>query len=268
MVTKTLMVHDMCVLVKRGLVVMKHKHTRMLEIYLLRDGSFVRSVGHHHVGFGGLCAIPDGDGVLVADPDNDCVQEVTVVDPRKCPWTRFIGHGVLRGPHAVHCNAHAIAVSEYWQNRVTVLSWHSGCLVSRITHHSSPAQLRNPTGVHILDDSSRVIVSDSHNDRLCMFTLGGELVASVNGVHIPDDVSEQRGGFLIRNMVGQLTMIWRDGRKIANYSTSGRVRGLATLPDGGVATQCYNELVVFYGLDLRMAWLAWLCVSGLMNCTH
>ncbi len=102
----------MCVALKHGLVIVSENTgvggSFQLHMYLLVDGSLVRSVGSYGSGKGqfnfcggGLCITPDGDGVLVAERYNRRVQVVKVGNGA---WVRFIGVGVLRRPDFVDCS--------------------------------------------------------------------------------------------------------------------------------------------------------------------
>ena len=88
----------MCVLPKHGPVaVSEYWYDGGYKLYVcsLEDGSLVRCIGSEGSGkerlsfdFGGLCASPDGDNVLVTERYNKRVQEVAVADG---PWRASSG---------------------------------------------------------------------------------------------------------------------------------------------------------------------------------
>ncbi len=268
-VSTTVSACGICVLPRHGLLVIAALCPHTLEVYSLINGSFVRSMcgdmsttHKHFVGFCDLCVTPDGDGVLVADPDNNRVQELGVVDP--CPRTRrSIGGSVLHKPCSVHCNAHIIAVAELWVHRVSVLSWRDGDLLYRFgTCGAGNGQLRNPNGLHVLAGSSGLVVADTSNNRLCVFKLSGEFVAAVDGLVAPSRIlSSSSTEVIVRSSLGRVWRVTRDGR-IGRFNINISARALATLPDGGFVIQRghLHQLSVFYGLDLRVAWMQ-LCAS-------
>ena len=173
----------MCVTRKHGLIIVSDFFTKRLRMYSLTDGSLVRSVGSDGSGkgqfnffFGGLCVSPDDDSVLVAECHNNRVQQVSILDGS---WVRFVAEGVLKRPEFVDCNADVIVVSEFC-NRVNVFSWADGSLVAQFgSLGSGPGKLKNPRGLKLLANRSEVVVADSGNHRLCVFTLSGKFVAAV-----------------------------------------------------------------------------------------
>jgi hypothetical protein len=124
----------MCVSMKHGLVVTSNHDAKNLSVFSLADGTLLRSIGRGGRGkgefrffWGGLCASPDGDSVLVAEYWNDRVQQVDLTDGS---WVRFIGEGMLNRPQHVDCNADVIVVSEFF-HRVSVWSWTEGLPVAQ-----------------------------------------------------------------------------------------------------------------------------------------
>ncbi len=257
----------MCISLKHGLVVMSVFPSLtntwiyggwQLYVYALADGSFVRSIGGDQgsdkgqFGFehGGLSVTPDGDSVFVAEYWNNRVQEVNILDGS---WVRFIGIGVLTGPQYVDCNSETIVVSERFG--VCVFSWH-GEFVRTIE------ALGRPCGLSILRDKTQIVVVTG-NSRLSVYWLNGDLAWS-ECVAVQDlnchDVVEWDGGFLIANHCRKLIKFSCNGAGPPAEVLDGSSRGLATLPDGGLIARNAKYCQVFFGVDLRCAWVA-LCAA-------
>lgn len=271
--------YAVCVSLKHQLVILSDYSTRQLHMYSLVDGSLVRSIGGLGSGKGkfkfsrgGVCVSPDGDSVLVAEWFNERLQQVRIVDGS---WVRFVGRGVLGYPDYVDCNADAIAVSEIHPRcRISVLSWVDGSV--RAQFGSDPAQLNLPRGLRLLADGSGLVVVDQGNDRLCVFTLGGELVKTMGGMdqglQYPSDVLERaRDGCLIvantygSNLIGfsrDGAKTWRFGRRGCGPREFNMPNALAALPEGGLVVLEWEggRFQVFHGLDLRKAWIT-ACVA-------
>jgi hypothetical protein len=245
----------MCVSVKHGLVIVSESTYEggfQLHMYLMVDGSFVRTVGSKGRGkaqfsfhLGGLCVRPDGDSVLVAEADNNRVQEVRIGDGS---WVRFVGDGVLNKPQFVDCNASIIAVSEHC-NRISVLPWHGGGVLAQFGRHcSGPGELSCPLGLRVLMDGTGLVVADQFNDRLCVFTLRGEFVTALGseelGLSCPFDVIEcgDDGGFIVANTYNHnIVKLSRVGEVVDVFGDAGSDTGefngptaLAALSHGGL----------------------------------
>ncbi len=123
----------LCVSLKHGLVIVFDDVTNQLHVYLLDDGSLVRTIGSKGRGkgqfcfrWGGLCTCPDGDSVLVAEHYNARVQEVRILetdDTSRC--IRFVQDFVLNSPEYVDCNNEVIVVSQS-NHCIDVFSWLTG----------------------------------------------------------------------------------------------------------------------------------------------
>ncbi len=273
----------MCVSLKHGLVILSDYRTQHLWMYSLADGSLVRSIGSYgngkgqfHFNLGGLCITPDGDSVLVAERNNDRVQEVGIVGAG-CPhpWIRFVGEDVLNLPQFVDCNDEVIAVSEDC-HRISVFSWGAGGLISQFgSQGSGPGQLCYPHGVRLLVGcpTTQLIVADMYNHRLCVFRLNGEFVRAMGskdqGLCNTRDVLECNDGFVVANTgVYNLVKMSSDGKCLDVFEESMLLRdakskhptALAALPDGGLVVRNYFCLQVFRGLGLRVEWIT-ACVS-------
>ncbi len=266
----------MCVAVKHG-VVITSSHVTHLELFSLVDGSLLRTIGTKGLGkcqfdfAHGLCLSPDGDSVLVAEHVNNRVQEVRIADGA---WVRFVGENALFWPFSVDCNTSAIAVSERC-HRITVFAWCDGTVTAQFgTRGSGPGQLWQPTGLRLLPDGVKLVVADTRNDRLCVFSLTGEFVAAVGskeqGLHHPFALLEcdSDGSFIVANSSGDT---------VAKMSAVGAVLdvyrpadgeafdfpcALAALPDGGLVVRVEHSLLVFRSLALRFHWIA-LCVQAI-----
>jgi hypothetical protein len=269
---------SVCVSLKHRLVIVSDDYTKQLHMYSLDDGSLVRSVGgagsgagKFHFVCGGLCVSADGDSVLVAESDNNRVQEVRVADGS---WVRFVGVGALMRPQFVDCNAGFIAVSEDC-HRVSVLSWCDGrVLVQFGSKGSGPGQLNRPGGAQLLGDSSGLVVTDIWNHRLCVFKLSGEFVRTLGsmeqGLSYPYDVLEcasDDGSFIVANRSrNSLVTLSAAGEVVAVYGkkdSSGddlfSPSALVALPGGGLIVRERRRLKLFPGFDLRHAWVS-VCV--------
>ncbi len=241
----------MCVAPKHGLGIVADNKTMRLHMHSLADGSLVRTIGGRGRGKGqfdfwrgGLCVSPDGGSVLVAEFNNNRVQEVRIVDGA---WVRFVGEGVLRRPNFVDCNGAVIAVSEFDRHNISVLSWADGSVRARFGGFGGgPGQLNLPSGIRLLVDGTGLVVADSWNDRLCVFTLSGECVRAVGsreqGLNGPLDVLEcaSDGSFIVAN-INSLVKLSRDGVNLGVFGKRGigngefnLPTGLAALPGGGI----------------------------------
>ena len=241
----------MCVSLKHGLVIVAGFDDQ-LYLYSLEDGSLVRCVGRRGRGegqfslfLGGLCVSPDGDSVLVAESFNERVQEVRIADGS---WVRFLGVGVLRSPEFVDADAAVVAVSEGC-GRVSLLSWHDGSVFAQVgSEGSAPGQLHCPRGLRLLADGTGVVVADSWNNRLSVFSLVGEFVRVVGskdqGLKLPRDVLEcsSDGGFVVMNDSGRdIVKVSAVGEVLETYRAHGRdverpfvATAFAAVPDWGL----------------------------------
>jgi hypothetical protein len=272
--------YGMCVSLKHGLLMLAGSHR--LHLHSLLDGSLVRSIGGEGSGKGqfacltsGLCVSPDGDSVLVAEYFNNRVQQVKIADGS---WVRFIGVGVLRWPDYVDCNTDVIAVSETWSHRISVFAWADGSVLAQFASHGSgPGELCYPRGLRLLCDGSELVVADTCNNRLCLFTVAGEFVSAfaskAAGLSHPYDVIEYGadGGFIAANVSGvSLTHVSRDGA-VTDVFDSAITRGtqiirphaLAALPEGGLVVRTRERLHVFNSLNVRLAWITTCVVIAL-----
>ena len=188
----------------RGLVIVSGFKDKKLHVYSLADGALVRSLGGKGSGkgqfnwyFGGLCMTPRGT-VLVAESENNRLQEVNIDDGS---WVRFMGEDAVPSPGYVDCSESVIAVKNSYA--VALLSWRDGSLLTRFGGAGSgDGQLLNSGGCRLLADGSGVVVADSGNGRVCVFSLTGAFVRSLPAGDLPYDVVECDGGdsFVVANI--------------------------------------------------------------------
>jgi hypothetical protein len=262
----------MCVSLKHGLIViLECVASFRLHIHSLLDGSLVRSIGSEGRGkgqfmfhFGGLCVSPDGDSMLLADCDNNRVQQVMIADGS---WVRFVGVGVLKWPDYVDCNTDVIAVSESMMHRISVLSWADGSVLAQFgSYGSDPGELWCPRGLRLRCEGNELVVADSFNNRLCLFTVSGEFVSTVAddnaGLLEPSDVIESgvEGDFIATNhstvhvsRAGAVTDVFDS--TVTSAIPLDDPRALAALPEGGLVVRTRRRLHVFNGLNVRLAWI-------------
>jgi hypothetical protein len=268
----------MCVASKHGLFI--DSCVDRLYMHSLADGSLVRRVGstgsgkgQFDFGAGGLCVSPDGDSVLVAESHNNRVQELRIVDGS---WVRFVGEGVLDMPGFVDCNANVIAVSESC-HRISVLSWVDGSVRAQFgSYGRGLGQLNYPRGVRLLADGSGLVVADSCNSRLCVFTLRGGFVAAIGGrkqgLYNPRDVLECAldGSFLVTTRASHnLIKFSRVGVKVGVYkaqcgatpSELTELAAMAALPGGGILVRdcCGRQYSILCNHCHRLQWIG-LCL--------
>jgi hypothetical protein len=264
--------YGICVAIPHGLFVVSDKKSHQLLMYSLIHGTLIRSIGSEGNGkgqLGNLCVSPDGDSVLVAERDNDRLQEVRLVDGS---WVRFVGEGVLKYPQSVDCNGDVIVVSEVVNHRISVLSWADGSLRTRFGNEGHGiGQLMYPMGVRLLADRSGLVVADYSNHRLCVFTLSGKFVAAVGsckqGVCLPRDVLERvsNGSFIVASWGSEyVTQLSRDGVNAGVFGKYGTDNGyndgpnaLAALPNDGclVVDPDNRRVQQIAHLQARLTWM-------------
>ena len=190
----------------RGLVVVSDRSDK-LHVYSLEDGSLMRKFGGKGSGKGyfswgdaGLCMTPRGT-LLVAEKHNCRLQELKTDEiglfdsASGSRHVRFVGEGLLEGPNYVTCSESVIAVSETDNNRVALLSWTDGTLLTRFgSEGGHDGQLYWPRGLRLLADGSGLVVADFWNRRLCIFSATGAFMRSLPTGGYPYDVVEADGG--------------------------------------------------------------------------
>ncbi len=278
--------NGLCISLPRGVFIVSTFYFGFrLCVYSLEDKSLVRIIGDSGPGkeqfnfeYGGLCVSPDGECVLVAEEGNQRVQQLRIADGS---WVRFAGEGVLKSPQYLDCNTDVIVVSESCQHRISVLSWADGSLRAQFGGRGiSPGRLLGPCGIRLLASGDELVVADSHNDRLCVFTLSGEFVEAVgsaeHGLNRPNDVLEcvPAGRFTVANTDSRhrLVRLNRDGSDVEMFGDNGVVTRtlngpsvlalngpsvLAALPDGGMAVLEFESrrFVMVGEMKLRREWV-------------
>lgn len=209
------------------------------------------------------------DSVLVAEDHNNRVQEVSVLDGS---WVRFIGEGVLDGPQYVDCNADVVVVSELWKHRVSVISRLDGSVVEQF----GGDQLNFPRVLRLLAGGSEVVVVDSGNNRLCTFTLRGNLVETMGrryqGLVYPCDAIEcvnDDSFIVLSSYTHNVVELGPDGSKIEVLGKYGKKdgeiqnpRALAMLSGNTILVRdrCGKRIQMFHCLQLRREWVT-VCVK-------
>jgi hypothetical protein len=195
------------------------------------------------------------------------VQQVKIADGS---WVRFVGDSVLQYPDYVDCNTDVIAVSESMTHRISVFAWADGSVLAQFGGYGDgPGELWCPLGLRLLCDGNKLVVADTGNNRLCLFTVTGKLVSTLankdDGLSQPYDVIEYGadGGFIAAN---HSTM------SLAHFSRAGEVSdligstvtsaiqldkplALEALPEGGLVVRTLGCLHVFNGPNARLAWI-------------
>ena len=268
----------MCVSLKHGLIIANNFRTKQLQLHSLTDGSLLRFIGREGSGkgqfkfeYGGLCVSPDGDSVLIAEEYNNRVQQVSILDRS---WVRFVGEDMVKRPQYVACNSDVIAVSEYWY-RISVFSWADGSVRAQFgSFGSDPGQLSYSVDLCLLANGRELVVADSKNNRLCVFTLSGDFVATVGskqqGLNRPHNVLQCAldDSFIVSNFwTHEVIKLGRDGTMVEvlgkgedRNETFDWPSQMATLPDGGLVVRERGVgFQIFRGLELRKAWIT-VCV--------
>ncbi len=151
-----------------------------------------------------------------------------------------------------------------------MFSWVDGSVLTHFgSRGSCPGELWYPRGLRLLCDGVELVVADANNNRLCLFTVTGEFVLTLAskdaGLSAPCDIIEYGtyGGYLAANILTMnLTHVSRDGAVmdvLGNTVTSAiplnAPLALAALPDGGLVVRAREQLHVFNGRNVRLAWI-------------
>jgi hypothetical protein len=230
------------------IIVSEYQRTggRKLHLHSLEDGLPIVEVDSDCLLYdhGGICAGPEGDSILVAECHTNRVQEVDISDDPIGSSIRFVGEGVLDGPQFVDCNTEFIAVAERC-HRVSVLHWWNGELLAQFgSEGSGRGQLKSPRGLRLLHDGGRVVVADSGNHRLCVFSVRGKFKQAVGNLDQgPFDVLEScsDGSFVVVTGRGRsVVQLSQRGDVVDVYQNNERESrldsptALAALPNGGL----------------------------------
>jgi hypothetical protein len=134
--------------------------------------------------------LPDGDSILIAEYNNNRVQDVRIVADSdgtgvQCTLVRLMGgERTLLLPPYVECNSRFIAVSQDC-NAVSLFGWERGNVVTTL----GSTVLSCPRGLRLLRDDS-VVVADRNNDRICSFSPRDVLLFTLSTPSLPADVME------------------------------------------------------------------------------
>ncbi len=210
---------------------------RALEVYSLSNGALIRRIVGRacliwEVARGGLCLCSDGGSVLYPDCEEHELQVVGILGETH-PWGRRLGVGLLSYPRYVDCNSEIIVVSEY-SRRITILSWSDG----RVLGRCGDVGVGFPCGVRLLGDGNTIVVAWAH--RLCVFRTTGQFVEQIGRLEGPYkllyDVIVQHNEFVV--------------------APTGVDAMSDALGSGGLVFRRKGQVQVFYGLDVRRAWIA------------
>jgi hypothetical protein len=252
--------YGLCVSVKHMVIVatvFSNDGGHLILVHSLDTGEELRSFGSMGSGpgefnfsSGGLCTTPSEDTFLLADGNNNRLQELRVADGA---WVRSLGEGVLDRPLFVDCNTSVIAVTQAYAG-VAVMSLSDGARLAQFGRFSSPHGLR------LLGDGSGVVVTDMGPSKcnLTVFTLDGTIVCSIGsfeqGFRRPFDVLEcVDTTFLVALFDGDYVVrVSREGRIINRFlplangaGNCCRVLALAALPSGGLVVRDSSNIHLF-----------------------
>jgi len=178
-------------------IAIDHDHDRILvtdngnhqvQSWSLSDQSFLSCIGHRGSGDlelnnpQGIAIDKHHHRILIVDTDNDRLVFLSSID---LSFLFSIGKrgsrpGELSAPTgvAIDDDRHRIIVSDSGNDRVQVLSSIDGSFLFEFgSHGGQPCQFNYPSGVCI-DNQGRIIVADTHNNRLQSFTHDGHHISS------------------------------------------------------------------------------------------
>lgn len=158
---------------------------KAIRLYSLPDGDCIRTIGGPGDGPGQfygprkLCFGPNGN-LLVAENDNRRIQEVTVMGDH----VRFVGDGVIQGlTQGVAASASHIACVGIGSNaaKVRVFDFATGDFLHSFGENGSrEGQLSSCWGLRFTLDGTHILIADSGNNRLPLFTVSGDFVKTVS----------------------------------------------------------------------------------------
>jgi sugar lactone lactonase YvrE len=127
-----------------------------------------------------VCVASDG-AVFVADSGGSC--SVVELSPQLA-YRRRIGKGHMSAPMGVCANADVVFVSDASFNCVCVFRRSDDSLVTRfgsktLRPGSGDGELSSPHALCFMSRETRVVVADTGNDRVSVFTVDGEFVRHV-----------------------------------------------------------------------------------------
>jgi DNA-binding beta-propeller fold protein YncE len=212
-----------------------------IHAFRVGDGSRLRVIGGE--GDGPLqfnsprqVWVASDDYVFVADYDNDRVQVLTPT----LDFHGFVGVGLLSGPGGVCADDADIVVSEHGWNahRISVFNRSDGALLRRFGSFGvGDGQLYFPRGVCFMSGHRHVAIADSCNDRVCVFSVEGELVR-----HVGVGVLKHPTGVAC-SAFDEIIVADRDSGRVAVLSASGEL--LQTMGDGGFIGVALHGSTIF-----------------------
>lgn len=245
-------------------------------IHSLCDGKLLRNLtivgGEYSMH---LCTSADDERILMAcsgfNRGAAALFDVRIADGHV---VRVIESDIIHRPGYVTCDARTIALccrSPSYIAYIAVLSWADGLPIACIGGSGSgPGELYFPQHVRLLAGGLTLAVADWGHNRLSVFTLDGKLVTS-HRVTKPLDMVEVHDGFIVSqdDAYGYLSIVHvstKTTRVMTSLSSQfglGKVaHTLAALSGGGIVAQVHGRYcALFFGLELRAAWLALVCVS-------
>ncbi len=282
----------LCVSVKYGLVIILSGSSVMrrvkLDLYSLRDGSFIRNVqttpSDHSVSYLALCICPGEASVLVGcRASHSYVVEVDITNTAIDPTIRFIGReDELAKLVGMDCNADVVVVADCFTSArfrrgffsgINVFLWTDGTLITRFMGGHGMF----PRAVRMLRNARQFMVADGYNHRLCVFdNFSGELVKTrvcvdnmdpTDVIEMPDRDSLLVGFSLTTSDLFEVVRGSDQSRQMIAIPQFRNWHHLASVPDIGmvvVAKQPHShDIITLIGVtsSLRRAWLCCCVVS-------
>jgi tripartite motif-containing protein 2/3 len=192
-----------------------------------------------------VCIAADGF-VFVADCGNNRVQVLTPTLDFHC----FIGQRRLTSPVGVCASADVVVVANSAARRIAVFNRCDGALVRRFgCLGSSDGELKTPCDLCLVSGDRHVAVADYGNERVSVFTVGGEFVRHV-GVGVlrsPEGVAASASDELVVADTGNrcLRVFSSTGDLLASFS-EGRFTGVAVHGSGVFAANESVHTVTFF----------------------
>jgi DNA-binding beta-propeller fold protein YncE len=216
-------------------------NSHAIHVFSVADGSRLRAVGGKGSGplqfrYPRRISIAPGGFVFVADFLNDRVQVLTPT----LDFHGFVGAGELKYPRGVCANADVVVVSESFPvSRISVFNRRDGSLLRRFgTFGSGDGELHCPCGLCFINDDRHVAVTDSHNNRVSVFSVDGQFIRHV-GVGV---LNNPRG--VACSTVDELVVAEVGNSRVAVFSASGDLIATSAV-DGGCTDVAVHGSTVF-----------------------
>jgi DNA-binding beta-propeller fold protein YncE len=215
------------------LAVSNERHDE-ITLYALPSGDKVRAFGDKGSEPGQfrnslkLCFTPDNT-LLVAEWKNKRVQEVTLTGEHR----RFVGAGALSGDVvSVTCNSDVVVVGQSNDTQcISVFDYVTGDLLRGFGEQGrAVGKLQVPCGLQLSSDGRHVIVADSSNHNVSVFTLSGAFVGSFGSHSIltrPADVALMPCGDVVvcGHTSHRVAIFSPDGRRVKQFGAQGDGKG-------------------------------------------